>query len=352
MKRKEREVRLRRIPVAPCRGFSVYILILTACVTFAQAYRSSLSAVVLTLALLLPPADLLCLAVSWFFVSVETAGKDRVISRGEKLSVPIRVVNRGLIPVSAAEIHMSVPDTDRHRARRAVRRISLPPFAGSTTDAGLPFDSRGLYTVGVEELFLFDFLRLIRVRKRVGRRLSVRVLPNRRAPAPWLLPALRGGAGEEALREGDFSGGYSDVREYRPGDGMKAVHWKLSAKTEELQVKKGVAEPQNRTLLLMDLSMPSEPCDLDALSLTALGDAVVEETLSAACDAAEHGMAGRLLWFDGEGRECSASFSDPASAAALAIPLSEVTDGKADPSRVLISEDESATLYVISLLSP
>ncbi|MGI6669310.1 MAG: DUF58 domain-containing protein [Acetivibrionales bacterium] len=45
----------------------------------------------------------------------------------------------------------------------------------------------------------------------------------------------------------------SDVRKYEYGDGLKRVHWKLTAKTGEIMVKKFQSTSQTNVLMLLDL---------------------------------------------------------------------------------------------------
>lgn len=46
----------------------------------------------------------------------------------------------------------------------------------------------------------------------------------------------------------------SDIREYRPGDGLKSVHWKLSSKSDELMVKDYNTGVTKMTYVFCDLS--------------------------------------------------------------------------------------------------
>ncbi len=64
-----------------------------------------------------------------------------------------------------------------------------------------------------------------------------------------------------------------ELREYRPGDPMRAVHWKLSSKWDELIVRE---RSQDDTLLpLLTLDLCGQPEELDRLldKLLGLSDA-------------------------------------------------------------------------------
>jgi len=53
-------------------------------------------------------------------------------------------------------------------------------------------------------------------------------------------------------RSGTDPGEVFDLREYRPGDSMKGIHWKLSAKSDDLIVREPGYPVDNRLLILLD----------------------------------------------------------------------------------------------------
>ncbi len=349
MKKCNKRVRFRRIPIAPCVGAFLYLLLIAACVIFTQALRSSVSAMVLYFVLLLPAADLSCLALSWFFVTAEVEENDRVITRGDRLTVPVRVSNKGLLPISCVEATLSVPGNHSLRSRLIAKRISLPSFTSATTGVSVGFSCRGFFLVGVEEVFLFDLLRLVRVRKRIRRYVGVRVLPKR-LPSVGGLPPFVGG--EESRRETleRNAAEYGDLRQYQPGDGIKSIHWKLSTKLDELQVRKHNTEAEKEILIFTDFVLPASS-PLSAPVASAVDNRLAEEALTAACDAARQGAVGRLMWYGADGLPVIRAFFDERSAEALAFPLSEAEGGRGDLPREAVEKEGISVLYVVSYAS-
>lgn len=70
----------------------------------------------------------------------------------------------------------------------------------------------------------------------------------------------------------------SDTRAWRPGDPMKRIHWKLSARKRELLVRKFEEPRPNDTLVLCDPSLPSDA----GARAPYYRDALLETTLSVA----------------------------------------------------------------------
>ncbi len=324
----------------------LYIVLIGACLLFTQALRTSVSAMAWIFVLLLPLADLLCLFVSRRFVSVRIDGGDRVIRRGDRAMVPVRLRNDGLLPVGCAEVILTVPDGKKRRSHSTVSRLSLPPFSENVSEVGAVFDRRGYFVIGVEEIFLYDFLRLIRIRKRINRQVAVRVLPRRLSSAGVLPPFDQNGSRRMDLLEQGVVSEYGDIREFRPGDGMKSIHWKLSTKLDELQVRKYTSEADKELLVFADFALGESSWHFSADVSLASGDRIAEEALTAACDGAESGASGRLQWFEPDGTPAVFSFADPAAAERIAFPLSEAEGGSGRFSLGEVSNREVSVLYV------
>ena len=59
---------------------------------------------------------------------------------------------------------------------------------------------------------------------------------------------------EESVSKGNDISEVTDIREYQPGDRLKDIHWKLSAKVSELMVKERSLVSQSHILIVPDLS--------------------------------------------------------------------------------------------------
>ncbi len=76
------------------------------------------------------------------------------------------------------------------------------------------------------------------------------------------------------------------LRDYRPGDNLRAVHWKLSSKVGRLVVREPSLPVQRRLLVYWDKS-PAEPAAMDAMA----------ETAASLCRAlCQSGYAYHLAW--------------------------------------------------------
>jgi uncharacterized protein (DUF58 family) len=100
------------------------------------------------------------------------------------------------------------------------------------------FHKRGIYNLGKVNLKIRDVFNVIELRKNINTMNHVKVYPK----IYEIIGTASGG--KDVFRDFiDFKGSNEeqftirDVREYRQGDSLKKIHWKLSAKYGELYVK-------------------------------------------------------------------------------------------------------------------
>ena len=116
----------------------------------------------------------------------------------------------------------------------------------------IPTNHCGCMTISYDRLFVYDYLGLFCRRLRKGDTARVYIEPK---PVPTGLP--------EQLQSRTVSlwkpkpgGGFSenhDLRLYRPGDDLRSIHWKMSAKTGKLIYREAIEPAQKGYLLTLTL---------------------------------------------------------------------------------------------------
>ncbi|NUR63987.1 MAG: DUF58 domain-containing protein, partial [Catenulispora sp.] len=148
-------------------------------------------------------------------------------------------------------------------------RVAVPPLArGAATTVGyrLPTTRRGELAVGPLLLRSDDPLGLLRRVLVYGEPASVLVRPR-------TVPLSAVPTGHRACLDGPTSqtaqGGttaFHTLREYVPGDDLRHVHWRTSARTDTLMVRHLVDSALPETVVVLDLcatSYPGGDADLD-----------------------------------------------------------------------------------------
>lgn len=297
MKKVISTVNFRRIPILPCKGIILYLTVIAAAYVFAQLYRSPISAILLVFVMVFGAADILLFAFSIPFVKAEKSGINASYTRGTVGTIKIRLSNRSVIPVSSAEAVFYFPTKDGIRYVGFGRKMPISPFSSTNAELDVPFERRGSFEIGVCDVYLYDTLRLIRVRKRVNAKEKVTVLPQRYRMDEIFAKDDSTEDASAQLLELSTVPDYGDIREYRPGDSMKRIHWKLSTKSEELLVRKYTSETENSASVYCCVRN-DELSRFEGINRLEAEDRVIECAYTVAVMASEKGYEG-ILYLDG-----------------------------------------------------
>lgn len=168
-------------------------------------------------------------------------------------------------------------------------RLPLPPFQGNIrmnscfTGQAVPYDaSKGIrpehcggWQLHVDGGRVFDYMGLFSFRIRD---LQDGLLIVRPHPVP-MTDAIRPEATDALSWRPKYGGGFAEnheLREYRPGDNLNQVHWKLSAKTGSLIIREPMEPVRGTILVTMGLCGSPEELDRKLGRLLWLGRLLLE----------------------------------------------------------------------------
>lgn len=144
----------------------------------------------------------------------------------------------------------------------------------------------GLVQCRAEKVRVFDYLKLFCIPVRSVAAVELLVKPSAVQPkelpnlSRFLVRNLRPKPG----------GGFSEeheMRDYRPGDALRDIHWKLSAKTEKLIVREAQEPVRGKILLTLDLAGDCRQID-----------SILSQFLWMSTWLQEHDAAHQLIWID------------------------------------------------------
>ena len=174
-------------------------------------------------------------------------------AKGEKLTCRVLFTNR--LPFFSAPITLEYAWGNVWDTEGAEEPFCLRPLEKKTITLSCTIPEAGSIPCGIDAVVVRDFFRLFDgIRVPVEERLSFRVLPelDERPQADRELEELLESAVKNASGDNDVQispragemNGYPGVetRPYEPGDSLKKVHSKLSARTDELLVR--IDEPR------------------------------------------------------------------------------------------------------------
>lgn len=156
---------------------------------------------------------------------------------GDEIDLVYQLDNRTIFHIPHLEIHSHI---SKELSRKASSRLveNLAPYENYSYQENLDLNRRGYFQLGSLEIKISDAFGLFTLRRSYSSQASLVVYPKPIEISSFALSSVEqmGDLPIEDLTFQDTSR-ISSLREFRPGDSIKSVHWKLSAKLDEIIVK-------------------------------------------------------------------------------------------------------------------
>ena len=249
----------------------LYGMALAAAVLFQIFFTGYLSHFVLVLCLALPLLGLALSLPALLTCRVTLRPGAQGVERGQEALWRVEASSPLGLPLSRCTVTLST--RNKLTGARGRRRAVLHGAGGvQSWEERADSSHCGQLECTIGSVRLCDCLGLFALRRKPPAPAGQFVLPLR--GEPWAMPPLgdrgRDGSGLRP-RPGGGPGEDYDLRPYRDGDPMRAVHWKLSSKKDELVVKETLEPRRAAMVLTFDHFGPPQVMDaildeLDAVS--------------------------------------------------------------------------------------
>lgn len=111
----------------------------------------------------------------------------------------------------------------------------------------------------LDEIVVYDILKIFSFKKKIDICENITILPELASDENEMIYSIQRQAEEEILnRAGSNTDEVIDIRSYIPGDKLQKVHWKLTAKQDELMVKEYSEEIEYKAVLFVELYSDKE----------------------------------------------------------------------------------------------
>lgn len=198
--------------------------------------------------------------LAWFFASQYVATREHPTTarEGRRVAVRLKVTANGGLPQTAIRVGDTLPDSLVIQEDAQALPADWDGRSGTREYTLIP-EVRGVFTLGPTKLEMSDPLGLFPFEAEIGDQTELVVHPT-----PLLSRgSIAGGAGVWGIRERDGNTRrgegmeFHGVREYRPGDPLRRVHWRTSARTGRLAVVEYERAYQQNLILALDLTKNS-----------------------------------------------------------------------------------------------
>lgn len=240
-----------------------YALALLCALLFQIFFTAYLATFLLVLCLLFPLLSLLVSLPAMLGCTIQLAPQRPAVERGAPCLWLVTVRPGRRLPLARVSCRLWEENL-LTGSRTGLRQILSGASEGECLTDPADTEHCGLVTYTLSRPRVCDLLGLFALRLKTPPAAQLLVLP--RPAEPEELPRLPQGDRKSAglrPRPGGGPGEDYDLRGYRPGDPLRAVHWKLSSKWDDLVVRETLEERQTALVLTFDLF--GDPSALDAL---------------------------------------------------------------------------------------
>lgn len=267
------------------RNRIIYILFIIGCVVFSAVYKSRLSAVLLAAVIAYPfVAILLCLA-SLYCIKAGFGEHRGVYEKNTPFDILIDIRNRFIFAYAPVELVCMLPDRDTGIFSEKRIFASLAPFGGCRITVNCIHKYRGSYISKINRIAVYDPLRIIRISRAVKEEMQQVFLPRKIVLGDLIAMSENDRSASPSRLLSGEKDDFSHVREYAVGDIIQMVHWKLTAKQDELMIKQFDEITDRRAVVLCDYGFDSKET-----SLLLRADGIIETAIAFAMSAAEAGV--------------------------------------------------------------
>jgi len=175
---------------------------------------------------------------------------------GKPLTVRIHLENRGFLPYLKFRCLLEQKSHFLSRKRKKWLRGGMAAAGKNSYDYSLVIEDYGSYEVQLKKVRIYDLTGLFYFHKTIKSGGSVQVLPRMQEIGVHLSQAARNFFADadryDDFRPGDDHSELFQIREFRNGDKIQSIHWKLSAKLDELLVKEDSLPKACPVVLFLD----------------------------------------------------------------------------------------------------
>ncbi len=233
-----------------------YALILLCNLLGAIFYRQSFLAVLLLLCAILPPISIALTKHALLTLRYDAICTIQNLEAGNNVLITFHLNNPSFLPLLNCQIDFTFENL--YFPNKTLHTLSLPAEPKRERFFKLPFQTSmaGMFVFTIHTLCITDYLHIYTFSLPFNKEIKIPVLPKE---LDLTLPAIPKAAAEDEEKitnhqRGTLSSEILQLREYRPGDRLQHIHWKMSAKMDELLVKEFDYSLDLHYLLLPELT--------------------------------------------------------------------------------------------------
>lgn len=177
--------------------------------------------------------------------------------QGRPVNVIIKIRNKGILPAGKVEVRVENKNVFHKKGKAQWLTISDVSKGECRHQVKLLLKGAGCHEILVTQMKIYSVFGLISVKRKCRDFSSVLIMPEVHSTNVQITEAVRNFLGDadvyDDFRPGHDTGETFAIREYREKDKLQSIHWKLSAKMDELMVKENSLPKACAVVLLLEL---------------------------------------------------------------------------------------------------
>lgn len=220
---------------------------------FVYSYGGKVPYMLFYTVVLLPVISLFHMVTCYFLVKYEQNLDSDSVIKGDKVAFSLRIINRSFFILPYISIRFWKAGVGIIQ-QPEIKNIALQPFGKREFKFEYIYKYKGCFNIGVSEIEVQDFLGIFKLVCRNKRPLLITVYPRRLDIDSFALNTNYSfGDTSNFIGIQEDTSTIKEINKYSYGDSLKKVHWKLTAKTNELMVKNYENYASASAVYLIDL---------------------------------------------------------------------------------------------------
>lgn len=229
-------------------------------------------------------------------MKVELVSTAHIVTKGKAIPISIQINNPTIFPIANLKVYISYKNSYSKDRFTKVFYISVDGRTKAHVSFQLYSEYAGNMIISLKGIRVYDYLKLFSFKKKQRGEIKAAVLPMYYELPESYLDNRQTNLMESdnycPYKSGDDPSEVFAIREYREGDRLQRIHWKLSKKQGQLMIKE-FSNPMNCSiLLLINLSVPLGE------NVLYYADAILECALSLSYTFLLKGQVHYFAWFD------------------------------------------------------
>lgn len=175
---------------------------------------------------------------------------------GRPVNVVVKVRNKGFLPAGKVEVKVENRNVFQEKAQTQWITIGDVSVGERKHAFEMEIEGAGCHDILVTRMRIYGLFGFVYLTKRCKDFSSVLIMPGIHSTGVQVTESVRNFLGDadvyDEFRPGHDSGETFEIRNYREKDKLQSIHWKLSAKMDELMVKENSLPKACAIVLLLE----------------------------------------------------------------------------------------------------